>query len=74
MVITIAIAIFATVIIIKIAAIYVIVIKKLLTVRGCLDRGRTLTREATMGGTSCWTEASHVFSFPVITEWPVRFV
>ena len=69
----IAIAIFTTVITIKIVANLVIVFK-LLTVRGCLDLGSTLTREVTMGGTSCWTEASQVFSFPVITEWPVRFV
>ena len=69
----IAIAIFTTVITIKIVA-NLVIVYKLLTVRGCLDRGSTLTREVTMGGTSCWTEASQVFSFPVITEWPVRFV
>ena len=69
----IAIAIFPTVIIIKIVA-NLVIANKLLTVRGCLDLGSTLTREVTMGGTSCWTEASQVFSFPVITEWPVRFV
>ena len=66
-------AMFTTNIIIN-SAIFIIIIKKLLTVRGCLDLGSTLTREVTMGGTSCWTEASQVFSFPVITEWPVRFV